>query len=358
MRTMSRNGVVLMYPDEVGFAFNACLLVVKGAEVSTMTIEMTSEDGSTVTDSRDAFSGGCYADVREYIQGFFDCDVLSRVGYDERERTKTGQRVLFRVSAGGEVFDFVVFYVWGAMKAGGGEVFNGPRTLRAFVGYPFTLGVYLSGEDVVRMINKTGSVLSVDIVGQGIWNIPLEVSEGDVYLITSDEGGIRQATFDSTFDITFRLEAYALGNNLRVEVGDDVTDGIYLRWIDRHGFYRYWLFERGANKVKVANEGQFVRNNIMSVDLEYGYNGGLGRQMIMNRQEVVPVCAPLVDSETWDMLSDMVSSPILDMFMGYVDGESRWLSVQAEAATYTKAKAVLQDFVANITMPDVQIQKL
>ena len=359
MRTISRGGVTLQYPDEVGFAFNPCLIVAKGDGVETMTVEMTGEGGTTLTDSRDAFDGGCYAEVREYVQGFFDTDAFSVLSYDEKERTKTGQRVLFRVVAGGQTFDFSVFYIWGAMKAGGREVYNGPRVLTAFVGYPFTYGVFISGAVEVQATNMNGGNSAVQIPSTGVWNVPLvPSSESDYYVITSDGEGIQQATFDDTFDLTFRFEPFDEGSYLRVKVGEDVEDGMYLRWIDRHGFYCYYLFKKGNERLKVKNDGEFVRNNIITADMEYGYNGGLGRQMRLNREEVVPVCASLVDGDTWDMLSDMVSSPILDLFTGYVDGEPRWVSVQCEAATYTKSRAVLQDFIANIMMPEVAIQKL
>lgn len=359
MRTLSRGGVTLKYPDEIGFAFNPCLIVVTGSGVGSMELEMTGEDGTVVNDQRDAFSGGCYAEVREYVQSFFNPDGYGVVSYQSRERAKTGQRILFRVIAGGETFDFSVFYVWGAMKPGGQEVYNGPKVLGAWVGYPFTVGVFVSGADTVNFVRTSGST-SVSISGIGVWNIPLEVvNVGDLYYVTSGGSGIRQATFDDTFDLTFRLAPWDNGNSLRVRVMEDVEDGMYLRWIDRHGFYRYWLFEKGARRHSVGNEGQFLRNNIISEDMEYGYQGGLGRQMIMTREEIVPVCAPLVDGDTWDMLADMVSSPFVDMFTGYgSDGVPRWVSVQAQEGTITKDRVVLQDFEAGVKMPDVPIQRL
>lgn len=362
MRSVERNGVTLIYPDAIGFAFNPCLIVARGDGIESMSVEMTSENGTVVNDERNAFSGGCYAEVREYIQGFFDSDVMSQVDYTvAQERMRTGQRVQFVVVAGGETFDFSVFYVWGAMKSGAREVYNRPRELVAFVGYPFTAGVYVGqqGELEVRNVGMDEEAVIKTISGEGVWNIPIEPSSVDDYFFIGDvDGGIMQATFDDTFDLTFQLEAYGAENYVRVKVGEDIKGGVYLRWINRHGFFSYWLFKKNTESEKVKNEGQFVRNNIVTADMEYGYAGGLGRQMIMTREEGVAIGASLVDSDTWDMLSDMVSSPILDMFTGYVNGEPRWVSVQATAGTLTKTGAVLQDFVANIELPEVQIQRL
>ena len=79
----------------------------------------------------------------------------------------------------------------------------------------------------------------------------------------------------------------------------------------------------------------------------------------MKREDVVSLCAPLVDSETWDMLFDIATSPCVDMFAGYKDGEgAKWLSVTVVAGSYTKIGAVLQDFICSIQLPDINIQKL
>lgn len=358
MREETRGGVTLRYPDAIGFAFNPCMVVAKGSEVSKMSVELTGEDGTVLTDERDALGGGCYADLREYIQSFFDVDAFGSVDYEETERTKQGQHVLFEVVAGGVTFDFSVFYVWGAMKAYGNEVYNKPRTLVAFVGYPFTAGVYIDGADTIT-VKKNGTTNdNVEVEQAGIYNFPIQaIEEGDRYSIADSNDTMSYATFDETFDLTFRMLPFGQ-SSMKVEVGEDVNDGVYLRWIDRHGFYRYWLFKRGVTKVKTGNEGQFLRNNIISQDMEYGYVGGLGRQMVMTRDESISVCASLIDSDTWDMLSDMASSPFVDMFTGYVDNVPQWVSVQISTGTHTRERAALQDFEAEVVLPSVGIQNL
>ncbi len=79
---------------------------------------------------------------------------------------------------------------------------------------------------------------------------------------------------------------------------------LYLRWINRHGFYCYWLFKRGDESKQIANDGEFIRNNMYKTT---NYVNGL----IMEVQDVskrkteentLLVCAPLVDSETFDLL--------------------------------------------------------
>ena len=92
--------------------------------------------------------------------------------------------------------------------------------------------------------------------------------------------------------------------------------------------------------------------------MTYGYESGAGRMQSLKREDSLPICAPLVDSETWDMLFDVTTSPIVDMFAGYEGGVPKWVSVNVVAASYTKGGAPLQDFICAIALPEVEIQKL
>ena len=68
-----------------------------------------------------------------------------------------------------------------------------------------------------------------------------------------------RSTFDMTYDITFR---YIVVNpqSVRIYVDiDDCEDGIYLRWINRHGFYCYWLFTQRSEQIKTAVEENYIR---------------------------------------------------------------------------------------------------
>ena len=82
---------------------------------------------------------------------------------------------------------------------------------------------------------------------------------------------------------------------------DDTESGIYLRWIDRHGFIRDWLFAAGG-----GNEGDSQRpevsyaNNL--ADYPYGHYGDHGRRQGYERMDSIKLCARLVDSDTSDML--------------------------------------------------------
>lgn len=365
MRSQEINNIKLKYPDEIGFAFNACLMVAEGADVSKMSVKMSSFERVEIV-SLDAFKGVCYADVREYVQSFFDTLTFGNVGYEKESKTDLGKVIRFDVNVYSansvEAFSFEVFYVWGALKVGGQERYNGFKTLTWFKGYPFTFGIYTAGGGSLLFGRDGVAERFINIPEQGIWNVPMkDVGKAKNYYLISDYDGTFEevTTFDATFDMTFRYVGRGKSEKkIKINIVDSCDDGYYLRWIDRHGFYCYYLFKGGDEQIKVASE-IFTRNNLLSHDNIYGYIGNAGRLQQMNREDVKPLCASLVDSDTWDMLADLATSPCVDLYMGRnEDGKPKWMSVNVIPGTYTKSKAVLQDFICSIQMPEVNIQKL
>lgn len=79
----------------------------------------------------------------------------------------------------------------------------------------------------------------------------------------------------------------------------------------------------------------------------------------MSRADIVPLCAPLVNSQTFDILQDVTTSPIVELYCGD-DGNNDpvWVDVGVQAATYTKNRDDLQDFAMNLILPEIPIQSL
>ena len=363
-------------PDAMAFAFNPCLFVFEDDRLVKASVTILDDEVSPakagVPLSGDAYGGKVFIDAREVVQGLFDTSVLTDVDYSQEGRSGLGKKMRFELAmefadgetlevdgteGGGDVFTF--FAVWGALKVGGQEVYNGHRTLTWFRKFPFTFGVYAAGGGSVLLSKDGVANRFVNLAEQGVWNIPLfESDNGDeFYLVHDCTGQFVEVTFDRTFDMTFRYSGGGTRTEkIRVNI-DDSEDGIYLRWIDRFGFITYHLFKKGAESRKTT-AGEFIRNDWDGYDEVFGFQKGNGRRQMYSREDTIPVCAPLVDSDMWDVLFDMVTSPFVDMFAGYDDNDvPRWVSVTAKAATFTKENSVLQDFVANIIMPEVPIQK-
>lgn len=362
------------YPDAIGFAFNPCIFIVEREQLQWARITGLKPDGSGTkyfeVDYR-AYNGKAIFDLREYIQAVFDDETFREIDYSqEAQRTALGKEIQFTFGAGwltddgtmqslsNEQQKVSVFYVWGALKVGGEEVYNGTRKLTYFRGYPFVFSIYSSGSGALLFARDGVPNKFVNLTEQGVWNVALPDDAKTYYAISDCTGTLVETTFDTTFDLTFRMRGGGtITQKIRIEVVEGITNGIYLRWIDRHGFWCHWLFKRGAEQRKTTVSQEYFRHNLEAYDMSYGYQYGAGRRQQYNREDVLPVCAPLVDRETWDTLFDVATSPVVEMLAGYdANNVPRWMSVGVQAGSYTKEGVTLQDFAINILLPEVPLQ--
>lgn len=362
MRQTTISGITIKYADAVGFAFLPCIIRASGSGVAS--IETTiSRETKAHTYSVEAFADNCIMDYREYVQALFDGISFGNLDYS-REIQKSNLGANFNItvkvknSDGSNIaiFSYTTFYVWGAMRAG--ETWNGRKKLTWFTHFPFSFGIYMSESDDL-LVYADGRITSklIELAGQGIFEITSKVLKAGAksYSIKDYGGKIQQATFDTTFDFTFYLKTSSMYTELASIKTDNTEKGIYLRWIDRHGFYRYWLFTQGDESRAISSDTSFLRNNLGEYDdTIFGYLGANGRRQGYGREDTIPLCAPLVDSETFDFLQDLASSPVVDMYLG----SNKWQSVTIKAGTYTKTTAELQDFVCNLVINNTQIQQL
>lgn len=363
MRVEEKNNVTLKYPDNIGFAFNNCLIVAENKQLKTLSIVIRNGERNSKI-YLDAMNGKCYGDIKDYIQTFFDTLSFTNVNYEREEKTDLGVTLSFEVVAKLEdeseaVFRFETFYIWGAIQKVG-EVYNGYRNITYFKNYPFTFGVFADGEGSILFSRDGVAEKFVVLDEQGVWNVPLTAKDDakEFYLISDCTGVFREVVFDNTFDMTFRYVHEGERNEkIKINVVDTCEQGVYLRWVNRHGFYCYYLFKKGDEQRKTASE-TFMRNNLLADNDEYGFEGLAGQHQMMMREDVLPICAPLVDSETFDFLFDLATSPVVHLFTGYKDAKPQWVAVSILAGSYTKSRANLQDFICSVQMPNINIQKL
>lgn len=364
MRTKNNGTVILKYPDEIGFAFNPCLLVLTGTNIVSMSIVMRC-GGISHAYTVEAINGTVYADVREFVQSFFD-GMSTKIDYTaESSKTEQGKVVEFSVSytdadstTHDAAFTFTVFYVWGAMHIG--EIYNGMRHLKMFPGYPFTFGLYKQGEArsvIVLSPNSTPRQM-INLSGQGIFNLTCNQYEDYDHIVVTDyKGTFTRTTFSDTYDLTFRYTFNGTCTKmLYIDIDHTAHTGrhLYLRWINRHGFVCYWLFKTGIDSRAVSTDSQFIRNNLHSWDDAYGYRDYNNRQQSYKREDTINICAPLVDSDTFNFLQDLTTSPVVDLWLG----DNNWQTVTVKAGTYSKSGEDLQNFEAQIILPEYALQSL
>ncbi len=352
------------YPDVIGFAFNPCVINVSGSVWDSVEVKVTCiRTGESHSENREMFGSACFFDLQHYIQGSFDSVEFSKCKYiDAADDTKLGALFDVEVSfwkdaAVVDSMSFQTFYVWGAMSVG--ERYNGDRVLTWFKHFPFTVGIYSGIGGTVRRFEDGVEAREVTIPSQGVWNVPV-VGLDAVGELVLNLVGVEDipSTFENTFDLTFRDIGNREGFEVRCKV-DESDEGVYLRWINRHGFYCYWLFAKGDESRKVANDGEFLRNNMTGYSIKNGYHGGTGRMQRKTGENSLPVCAPLVDSETFDFLFELATSPVVDMYMGTDDnGSPAWMRVNISVGTFTKTRKALQDFICTIVLPETRVQSL
>lgn len=120
MRSESKNNVTLKYPDNIGFAFNNCLIVAENEHLKTLSIVIRNGERNSKI-YLDAMNGKCYGDIKDYIQTFFHTLSFTNVNYEREEKTDLGINLSFEVVAKLEdeseaVFRFETFYIWGQFR--------------------------------------------------------------------------------------------------------------------------------------------------------------------------------------------------------------------------------------------------
>ena len=366
MRTETSNGVTIKYPEAIAFCFNRCPIVVSGDNASQMKVTISSK-GKTSEHYIDAHKGKCQDDVRQYIHSFLDGEISEEMYYTPNGYpTNLGRNFDFSVMVFNEEgnrlvsFGFDVYYIWGALQLGKKYTLNGYRRLTWFRNFPFSFSLYNEQENTIIYAPNGRLNDFVEIDTDGLMefcpNLPSDAKTLSVY---DYSGRITQATFDLSFDLTFYLKTGDQKKLLDIEI-DDHTEGTYLRWINRYGQYCYYLFCEGSRTTKASATTSFLRDDLSQYDDTYGYHGEYGNRTNYAREDVLPLCAPMVDRDTFDFLQEIATAVIVDKYCGKDEnGKDKWMGVQIQPASYTKDfRKQLQDFEFNMVLPPVDNQEL
>lgn len=368
MRTHEIGNLIIEYPDEIAFCFNHIIVNLHGNGVSTLGItevrmEISSDGDTTYTESRAPFKQNVFFDAASYVQASFDYVNEHRVDYQQAGATNSrlGMSFSFLVQLyNGEIlkeaFSFETFVLWGAMRVG--ERYNGDRTLTWFKNYPFSVGLYSASSGTVQVTADDGIPTEIALSGQGVWNLMLKGIQAHDRVTFHLPGSETAASiFDNTFDYTFQ-GLFNTATTITCKV-NDCDKGVYVRWINRHGMYCYWLFQAGDESRQVENDGEFIRNNMQDYSYTNGYHGGTGRKQRKTEDDTLQICAPLVDSSTYDFLFELTTSPVVDLYAGKdANGVDRWKGINVSVEKFIKTKSSLQDFVCTLILPELNLQSL
>lgn len=348
MATTTINGIRLDYPNDPCMIFNPCLFTLTGTMARAKVYVQSGGDQYIATYNT---PNGGTLDLRQFMQSFFgrlqmgkDLDGITDIRTSELG--KTVNLTIFALDSDNTTlaqFNVSVFAIWGGLAIG--DDYAGLRDIIWFKNYPLTVGIFAPAAGTVIISGRDGEDQETVIIP----TVPAVVNVA-----------VNTALDNFVVERSFMRQGYTVKVNEYNIKTDDHDEGIYLRWVDRHGFWRYWLFKAGdPTRTAASLFGAFHRNDYANYDIGNGWQGDSGRRQSYTRTDIQPICVPLVSQDVFDMLQDITTSPCVDMFLGYSSQVPKWTAVTIEPGQYTKdVKKPEQDFVCNLVLPEIPTQTL
>lgn len=170
-----------------------------------------------------------------------------------------------------------------------------------------------------------------------------------------EEVEIRTSVFDKTFDHTFWMSGeMATYTELII---DNSTAGHYLRWIDRLGMFQYYLFTKGKETLKNKLSSDKVLEDYAVSGM---YFANHQRVTHVDGETTVKCCAVHLPQEIYDYVSSVITSPVIDLYMGKTRfGDEMWVPVNIVASSHNyDPTQVLHDLEISFTLPPTNAQTL
>lgn len=318
------------YPGEVAFSFNPQRITITGQDASnaitgvTITIDDYAEDIAPIENEASA-------DVSIFARALFD--ETNYLSSDERIKTMSVNVAITFADSNTYSAPLSWQTIWGAIAPG--EVYNDIKVVRWFANYPMMIELYANSwvslyaitdkEPINEEIQTTETSGIVSLNPADVFN---EETKPMVY-----SGSIRIGSFstarvwDNTFDFTF-------GNfesewSVRV-IKDDRTCGVFLRWIDKHGFLRYFLFDKGEDTTSASEYGEAMPDTYMSDASRY--YGGMMRDQGKTTERKMTIQATALSADEFDYIRTVGISPFVDMYIG----NGLWQPVRVSDGDYSR----------------------
>lgn len=353
MREFELYGGYLTVPDEVVFAFNPCFLHIRDISEPKVTIIITDAsmggDGQQLARiSLQLYDRSADVDISAYLRSTF-------AGIGKRTDTFKASTNL-QVSIGDVSFTLTVIY--GAMLPG--EVFNPSRTVRLWSAYPQIVPFFCTEGDYILLQKDNnpperfmaqGYLSFFESYDNMSQSSPM-VNSGQIVLEPANAEGA--STFSMEFDGTFSGVAGMTVINITIDNRPQCDDHIFLRWLDKWGFWQYWLCKIGSVEVSDAVVGGAL-TFLTGTTYPYYATRNIGKSMVKQ----VSACATNLTEEEWKMLSTIKGSINVCAF----DTASQsWVpvNVAAGASTWKMGNQAnhRQDFPLKVVFPTIQTQRL
>lgn len=323
------------YPARYAFAFNPLLITVveeTGDVMRSAWIQI-----GDFLDERSPINGEITFDVGPYSCALFDIGNIS----DNRERIQPVSISVGVIDADGNSYssDIQIDIIWGAIAPT--EEYNGLTTFRWFSRFPMKLEFFAqAGAKVYKEIDGKGTHTLVSTVSDmGIASIDLSGAfEGDTVVKKAALSvGDFVNVFDETFDFTFANYESEWEITLKK---DDSPCGVFLRWIDKHGFMRYFLFSKGEESTESEDYGDLLEQKYSAFGRYYP---NIYRQQGKTVMRKMNIAALHLTREEYEYVRSVAFSPVVDMYMGDDEGTASWLPVLVSSGDTNREQKNLED---------------
>lgn len=323
------------YPARYAFAFNPLLITV-GEETGDVMRSAWIQIGDFL-DERSPINGEITFDVGPYSCALFDIGNIS----DNRERIQPVSISVGVIDADGNSYssDIQIDIIWGAIAPT--EEYNGLTSCRWFSRFPMKLEFFAqAGAKVYKEIDGKGTHTLVSTVSDmGIASIDLSGAfEGDTVVKKADLSvGDFVNVFDETFDFTFANYESEWEITLKK---DDSPCGVFLRWIDKHGFMRYFLFSKGEESTESEDYGDLLEQKYSAFGRYYP---NIYRQQGKSVTRKMNIAALHLTREEYGYVRSVAFSPVVDMYVGDDEGTASWLPVLVSSGDTGREQKNLED---------------
>lgn len=357
--TAPLNGVV--------FAYNPTFLQFDGiTSTDKLYIDFVenSEYGTGETFSRMTLylhDGSASVDISAYLRAEF----AGKTKGTDTFRTSSNIAVTIKDEADTQDVTLEYCVVYGAILPG--EIFNPSRTVKMWSAYPQVVPFYHGS------LEDDGSTiyLQKDNSPAYIWQLPQNeigtamislydnqaettpmVESGQIVIYPSANTTL--TTFTMEYDGTFTSIEGETIINIEIDSRPQCDDHIFLRWLDKFGFWQYWLFKVGEVQVTDAVVGEAL-TFLTSTTYPYYATRNIGKSLVKQ----ITACAPNLTREEWEMLSGMKGSVNVCAFD--IASQS-WVPVNIGAGNSVWKRGIqgqhLQDFAIKVVYPTIQTQRL
>ncbi len=328
------------YPARYAFAFNPLLITVveeTGDVMRSAWIQI-----GDFLDERSPINGEITFDVGPYSCALFDIGNIS----DNRERIQPVSISVGVIDADGNSYssDIQIDIIWGAIAPT--EEYNGLTSCRWFSRFPMKLEFFAqAGAKVYKEIDGKGTHTLVSTVSDmGIASIDLSGAfEGDTVVRKAALSvGDFVNVFDETFDFTFANYESEWEITLKK---DDSPCGVFLRWIDKHGFMRYFLFSEGEESTESEDYGDLLEQKYSAFGRYYP---NIYRQQGKSVTRKMNIAALHLTREEYEYVRSVAFSPVVDMYVGDDEGTASWLPVLVSSGDTGREQKILEDMEVEI----------